>query len=120
MIDLEYDALIAEQKNGRPSGIASLRPIQLSSKKSLGVLAAGRARFSTSEWKAQPVPPPFSESIKQGEQNLLSRAHELVGGHPCGPGARALSIRAPGAHLAGGLHAHGPRDLTLATLRVVA
>ena len=50
-IDLEYDAMIAEQKNGRPFGVASLRPIQLSTKNALSTLAEGRSRFSTEEWK---------------------------------------------------------------------
>ncbi len=50
-IDLEYDALIAEQKHGRPFGVASLRAIQLSSKNARPVLAEGRARFSTPEWR---------------------------------------------------------------------
>lgn len=50
-IDLEYDALIAEQKHGRPFGVASLRAIQLSSKNALPVLAEGRRRFTTAEWK---------------------------------------------------------------------
>jgi len=50
-IDLEYDALIAEQKNGRPFGVVALRPIQLSTKAALEALAGGRARFSTSEWR---------------------------------------------------------------------
>jgi ATP-dependent Lon protease len=50
-VDLEYDALIAEQKNGRPFGIVSLRPIQLSTKAALETLASGRARFTTREWR---------------------------------------------------------------------
>ena len=51
-IDLEYDALIAEQKNGRPFGVASLRPIQMSTKNALETLGSGRAEFSTEEWKS--------------------------------------------------------------------
>lgn len=50
-VDLDYDAAIAEEKNGRPFGIASLRPIQLSTRHALAQLAEGRARFSTEEWK---------------------------------------------------------------------
>ena len=50
-IDLEYDALIAEQKNGRPFGVASLRPIQLSTKAALETLASGRSRFTTAQWR---------------------------------------------------------------------
>jgi len=51
-LELEYDALIAGEKNGRPFGVASLRPIQLSKRSALGEMARGRAQFSTAEWKA--------------------------------------------------------------------
>jgi len=50
-IDLQYDPVIAEEKNGRPFGVAGLRPIQMSTKNALETLAAGRARFTTQEWK---------------------------------------------------------------------
>jgi ATP-dependent Lon protease len=50
-IDLEYDALIAEQKNGRPFGIPSLRPIQMSTRDALERLAEGRKSFTTDQWK---------------------------------------------------------------------
>ena len=50
-VDLEYDALIAEQKNGRPFGIAGVRPIQMSTRDALERLAAGRERFTTEQWK---------------------------------------------------------------------
>lgn len=51
-IDLEYDAMIAEQKNGRPFGVAGLRPIQLSTKNALATLSQGRSQFTTEEWKS--------------------------------------------------------------------
>jgi len=51
-IDLEYDGLIAEQKSGRPFGVASLRPIQMSTKNALETLGAARAQFGTDEWKS--------------------------------------------------------------------
>jgi len=50
-ITLAYDAAIAQEKNGRPFGIESLRPIQLSQREVLETLARGRTRFSTEEWK---------------------------------------------------------------------
>ena len=50
-IDLDYDASIAEERNGRPFGIANLRPIQLSTRNALAQLAEGRGRFSTEQWK---------------------------------------------------------------------
>ncbi|KXX66254.1 protease Lon-related BREX system protein BrxL [Marichromatium gracile] len=50
-VTLGYDASIAQEKNGRPFGIESLRPIQLSKREVLDVLGQGRANFSTSEWR---------------------------------------------------------------------
>ena len=51
-LELEYDAVIASEKNGRPFGVASLRPIQLSKRSALADLSAGRTAFSTDQWKA--------------------------------------------------------------------
>src|SRR5207248_1783438 len=50
-IELEYDAAIAQQKSGRPFGIRTLRPIQLSQRSVLDDLARGRAAFTTADWK---------------------------------------------------------------------
>jgi ATP-dependent Lon protease len=50
-IDLEYDAMIAQQNNGRPFGIANIRPIQLSQRNVLDVLYKGREHFTLEEWK---------------------------------------------------------------------
>jgi ATP-dependent Lon protease len=50
-IELEYDAAIAQEANGRPFGVASLREIQLSKRDVLGALAQGRRKFSTADWK---------------------------------------------------------------------
>ena len=50
-IDLSYDAVIAQEKNGRPFTASALRPIQLSKRDVLDALHAGRRRFSTAEWK---------------------------------------------------------------------
>ncbi|TSA82142.1 BREX system Lon protease-like protein BrxL [Deinococcus detaillensis] len=50
-IELEYDAVIAGERSGRPFGIASLRPIQLSKRSALQEMADGRAGFTTAEWK---------------------------------------------------------------------
>jgi ATP-dependent Lon protease len=50
-IDLAYDPTIAEEKNGRPFGIESLREIQLSRRDALETLAQGRAMFTFDEWK---------------------------------------------------------------------
>ncbi len=49
-VTLAYDAVIAQEKGGRPFGIEALRPIQLSKSDALEVLARGRSRFTTREW----------------------------------------------------------------------
>lgn len=50
-IELEYDAAIAQEKNGRPFGVRSFRPIQLSTHGVLDNLAKGRALLTSEEWK---------------------------------------------------------------------
>jgi ATP-dependent Lon protease len=50
-VDLTYDAVIAQEKNGRPFAIAALRPIQLSKRDVLTSLYEGRSQFATVEWK---------------------------------------------------------------------
>ena len=50
-IDLSYDAIIAEEKNGRPFSVTGLRPIQLSKRDVLDNLYEGRRCFETAEWK---------------------------------------------------------------------
>lgn len=50
-ITLGYDAVIAQEKNGRPFGIESLREIQLSKRDVLNLLVEARKNFTTDEWK---------------------------------------------------------------------
>jgi ATP-dependent Lon protease len=50
-IELEYDAVIAQENSGRPFGIVSLRPIQLSQRNVLEVLYKGRENYTLEEWK---------------------------------------------------------------------
>lgn len=50
-IELEYDAAIAQENSGRPFGIASIRPIQLSKRDVLDLLYVGRESFTLEEWK---------------------------------------------------------------------
>lgn len=50
-ITIGYDSIIAQEKNGRPFGVESLREIQLSKRNVLDQLAEGRDNFSTEEWK---------------------------------------------------------------------
>ena len=49
-VTLSYDAAIAEEKNGRPFAIESLRPIQLSKPNVLETLEQGRQKFTLTEW----------------------------------------------------------------------
>lgn len=50
-IDLTYDPSIAEERNGHPFGIESLREIQLSKSDVLEVLYKGRSLFTFKEWR---------------------------------------------------------------------
>lgn len=50
-IELEYDSAIAQENNGRPFGIANIRPIQLSQRNVLEILYKGRQFFTIEEWK---------------------------------------------------------------------
>jgi len=50
-ITLSYDAAIAQESNGRPFGIESLREIQLSKRDVLDTLARAREVFTTDDWK---------------------------------------------------------------------
>ena len=50
-VDLSYDAMISQEKSGRPFSVSALRPIQLSKRDVLDALYAGRKKFSTAEWK---------------------------------------------------------------------
>src|ERR1035438_4474697 len=50
-VDLTYDPSIADEKNGRPFGIESLREIQLSKSDVLESLCKGRALFTFKEWR---------------------------------------------------------------------
>jgi ATP-dependent Lon protease len=51
-VNLSYDGIVAQENSGRPFRIDSLRPIQMSKSDVLDVLAAGREKFTTEEWKA--------------------------------------------------------------------
>ena len=49
-ITLVYDSLIAQERNGRPFIVDSLRPIQLSKKNIIDILAKARKNFNTEDW----------------------------------------------------------------------
>ncbi len=50
-ITLEYDATIAQEKNGRPFAVSAVRPIQVAKSNVLGDFARARDLFSTEDWK---------------------------------------------------------------------
>lgn len=49
-ITLGYDAVIAQERNGRPFFIEAIRPIQLSTANAIETLRQGRRAFSTTQW----------------------------------------------------------------------
>lgn len=49
-ITLGYDAVIAQERNGRPFFIEAIRPIQLSTANAIETLRQGRRTFSTTQW----------------------------------------------------------------------
>jgi ATP-dependent Lon protease len=49
-VTLTYDAAIAQEQNGRPFAIESLRPIQLSKPEVLETLEKGRRQFTLQQW----------------------------------------------------------------------
>lgn len=50
-IEMEYDAAIAQENRGRPFGVVSIRPIQLSKRNVLDILYQGREHFALEEWQ---------------------------------------------------------------------
>jgi ATP-dependent Lon protease len=50
-VTVAYDPVIAQELNGRPFGVESLREIQLSRRDVLDILKAARPAFSTQDWK---------------------------------------------------------------------
>src|SRR6266403_1435436 len=72
-LELAYDPTIAQEKNGRPFGVESLREIQVSKRDVLPVLYRGRERFSVDEWKHFLV-----RSVGLEPAKLTPRAQDLV------------------------------------------
>lgn len=72
-IQLEYDAAIAQERNGRPFGITSLRPIQLSKRGVSDDLARGRAAFTTEEWRQL-----LLRSVGFEPERLTPRAQDVL------------------------------------------
>jgi len=72
-IQLGYDNKIAQEKNDRPFGIMSLRPIQLSKRNILNDVARGREFFTVEEWKRF-----LLRSIGFEAENISARAQDIL------------------------------------------
>lgn len=112
-INLSYDPVIAQENGGRPFGIESIRPIQLSSLDLLNKLSEARKELTSQEWKDLLLrsigfePSAFSERAKD---SLLLRLvpfvennYNLVELGPRGTGKSHLYQQiSPYAHLVSG------------------
>jgi len=72
-LELAYDPTIAQEKNGRPFGIDSLREIQLSKREVLPALYQGREAFATEEWKDFLI-----RSVGVEPEKLTPRARDMM------------------------------------------
>ena len=72
-IDLEYDAAITDEVKGRPFGVVSLRPIQMSRRDVLEILAKGRASFTSRQWREF-----LLRSIGLEPDSLSERAQDII------------------------------------------
>ena len=72
-VELAYDPTIAQEKNGRPFGIDSLREIQLSKREVLPALYRGREAFAADEWKDFLI-----RSIGMEPEHLTPRARDMM------------------------------------------
>ncbi len=112
-ITVSYDAAIAQEHNGRPFGVESLREIQLSKRDVLDTLSHARKIFTTEEWKdllfrsigIEPV------ALSERQKNALllrmvpfvERNYNLVELGPRGTGKSHLFQQvSPYAHLVSG------------------
>jgi ATP-dependent Lon protease len=112
-IALSYDAASAEEANGRPFGISSLREIQLSKRDGLNALAQARTQFTTEEWKSFILRSIGIESASLSERQkdalflrmvpFVERNYNLVELGPRGTGKSHLFQQvSPYAHLISG------------------
>ncbi len=72
-VELSYDPTIAQEKNGRPFGIESMREIQLSKREVLPALYRGREAFATEEWKDFLI-----RSVGMEPSTLTPRARDMM------------------------------------------
>lgn len=71
-VELTYDPTIAQERNGRPFGLESLREIQISKREVLPTLYRGRELFSLDEWKQFLI-----RSVGLEPQKLTQRAQDM-------------------------------------------
>jgi len=72
-VELTYDPTIAQEKNGRPFAIETMREIQLSKREVLPALYQGREAFAAEEWKNFLI-----RSIGMEPEALSPRARDMV------------------------------------------
>ncbi len=72
-VELTYDPTIAQEKNGRPFGIETMREIQLSKREVLPALYQGREAFAADEWKNFLI-----RSVGMEPEALSPRARDMV------------------------------------------
>ncbi len=72
-VTLGYDAVVAQERNGRPFYVVGLRAIQLSKADVLDVLTAARKKFTLEEWKQFLV-----RSVGFEPSSLSERAQDVV------------------------------------------
>ncbi len=72
-VELSYDPTIAQERNGRPFGVDSLREIQLSKRDVLPALYKGREAFATEEWKDFLI-----RSVGMEPEQLTPRARDMM------------------------------------------
>jgi ATP-dependent Lon protease len=112
-IELQYDAAIAQENNGRPFGITNLRPIQLSQRNVLDILYKGREHFTLEEWKELLIRSVGMEpaSLSEKAKNVLfvrmipfvERNYNLIELGPRGTGKSHLYQQiSPYSHLVSG------------------
>ena len=112
-VTLGYDAVVAQEKHGRPFYVAGLRAIQLSKADVVGVLINARQKFTLDEWKQLLIRSvgfePSSLSDRAQDIALLrmipfvERNYNLVELGPRGTGKSHLYQQiSPNAHLISG------------------
>ena len=72
-IELEYDAAIAQENNGRPFGITNIRPIQLSNEMYWIFYIKGEKNFTLEEWKDFLI-----RSVGNGTSTLSEKAKNVL------------------------------------------